>query len=174
MIVTLIGVLWVISERPDDESLHTRAHRRAGAALAGAAAVMQALGAITAKVGMRLPDGSDYDAIAATFIRSLAGVAGFAALIVITGRSRKLVAATRDARAMLLLTTGAVAGPVVGVVCFLASLQRVQTGITQTIISTIPVLLLPVAVFQKHERVTWRAVAGAVMAVGGVVVLCLT
>lgn len=174
MVVTLLGVLWVIVERPDDEALHTRAERRTGGLLAASAAFLQACGAITAKIGMRLPDGTDYDAVAATFIRSLAGVAGFVLLIVLTGRSRKLIAATKDGRAVALLTAGAIAGPVIGVVCFLASLQRVQTGITQTIIATIPVLLLPVAVLQKHERVTWRAAAGAVVAVGGVIVLCLT
>ncbi|MDB5325273.1 MAG: hypothetical protein JWM57_842, partial [Phycisphaerales bacterium] len=174
MVVTLLGVLWVISERPDDETPHTRAERRTGGLLAASAALLQAFGAITAKIGMRLPDGSDFDPIAATFIRSLAGVAGFALLIILSGRSRKLLAATKDGRAMALLTAGAVAGPVIGVVCFLASLQRVQTGITQTIIATIPVLLLPVAVLQKREHITWRAVAGAITAVAGVIVLCVT
>lgn len=174
MVITLAGVLWVIAERPEDEAPHTKRERQTGALFAGLAALLQALGALTAKIGMRLPDGTDFDPIAATFIRSLAGVAGFALLVIITGRSRKLAVATKDGRAMALLTAGAVAGPVLGVSCFLASLQRVPAGVTQTILATIPVVLLPVAAMQKHERVTWRAVAGAIVAVAGVIVLCLT
>jgi drug/metabolite transporter (DMT)-like permease len=174
MLITLSGVLWVIAERPDDEAPHTRRERQTGALFAGLAALLQALGALTAKIGMRLPDGNDFDPIAATFIRSLAGVAGFALLVVLSGRSRRLIESTRDGRAMALLTAGAVAGPVLGVSCFLASLQRVPAGITQTILATIPVVLIPVAALKKHERITWRAIAGAVIAVSGVIVLCLT
>lgn len=174
MAVTLIGVVWVIAERPDDEAVHSRRERRIGITLALIAAVMQPLGAASAAVGMRLPDGGQFDAMAATFIRVLAGVAGFLLLVPLSGRTRDAIAATRDGRTMTLLTAGAIAGPVLGVTFFLASLQHLPSGVTQTILATIPVLLLPVAMFQKHERVTWRAAAGAAVAVGGVVILCLT
>ncbi len=63
-------------------------------------------------------------------------------------------------------------GPVIGVTLFLASLQRVQAGVTQTIIATIPALMLPIAYFQKHERITTGQIVGTFVAVGGVIVLC--
>jgi drug/metabolite transporter (DMT)-like permease len=174
MAVTLIGVVWVIAERPNDEAVHTARERRIGIVLALVAAVMQPLGAASAAVGMTLPGGGQFDPMAATFIRVLAGVAGFVVLVPLSGRTRDVIAGVRDARAMTLLGLGALAGPVLGVTLFLASLQRLPSGVTQTILATIPVLLLPVAMFQKHERVTWRAAAGAMVAVGGVVILCLT
>ncbi|MGC4030430.1 MAG: EamA family transporter [Tepidisphaeraceae bacterium] len=171
--VTLGGVVWVIAERPDAEAPHSRKERQTGIVLALIAAVMQPLGATAATIGTKLPDGRLYDPMAATFIRVLTGFVLFATLTVAAGRGRRIAAATRNRPAMAVLTFGAICGPVLGVTFFLVSLQHTQTSVTQAILATIPVLLLPVAMLQKHERVTWRAALGACVAVGGVVVLCL-
>jgi drug/metabolite transporter (DMT)-like permease len=46
--------------------------------------------------------------------------------------------------------------------------------VPQTIVATVPVLMLPVVYFQRHERIGVRAVSGTCVALAGVVVLCLT
>ena len=172
MVVTLAGVAWVIAERGGKDAPHADRDRKTGATLALIAAAMQACGAITAKLGMALPDGSNFDPLAATFIRLVAGWASFVVFVSITRRWRGVATAIRDGRAMTLLSAGAVIGPVLGVACFLASLQRVQSGVTQTILATTPVLVLPFAAIQRHDRVSFRAILGALVAVAGVMLLC--
>ncbi|WP_224247165.1 DMT family transporter [Hyalangium gracile] len=174
MTLTLAGVMWVTLERSGSDAPHTRRDKRQGAVLALLAAVAQALGATTAAHGMRLEDGGQYDAMAATFIRAVAGAVCFGLLIAALGWGRRLMAGLKDRQAMIAVSCGAVMGPVLGVTFFLESLQHVQSGVTQTIASTVPVLMLPVVYFQRQERIGLRSISGACVAVAGVVVLCLT
>jgi drug/metabolite transporter (DMT)-like permease len=51
--------------------------------------------------------------------------------------------------------------------------QHTATGVAATIMAILPVLILPPAILLNRERVSPRAVAGAVLAVAGVAVLFL-
>ena len=55
----------------------------------------------------------------------------------------------------------------------LALLRRAGTGVAATIIATVPVLLIPVAILYFRERVTLREIFGSVVAVVGVGLLFL-
>lgn len=172
MLITLGGVMWVIRGRAvKEESPHSLRDVRIGVLLATLAALLQALGATTAKVGLRLPDGAPYNELAATFIRALAGASCFLVLILVTGRIGAVRKGVRDTPALLALSAGAVAGPVLGVSFFMASLARVPTSVTQTIIATMPVLMLPIAHYVNKERLTRTSIAGTFVAVIGVIVL---
>lgn len=172
MAVTLAGVTWVITERPASAE---PAHRvsRWGIVLGIIGAAGQAIGLVMGDHGMNQSDGSDYNPFAATFIRVLAGIAGFAILIVLAGWTDRTIRALRDRRAMALMLIGAVAGPFLGVSLLLASLHYIPAGVAQTITATVPVLLLPYAIFIRKERVSWRAAIGAIVTVAGVGLLML-
>ncbi|MGN6503959.1 MAG: DMT family transporter [Tepidisphaeraceae bacterium] len=173
ILVTLAGVTWVIAERSGREaSPHADREQRLGIALALIAAVLQACGAITAKLGMGRAAAAPFDPLAATFIRIFAGLVGFVLFVCVTGRWKRVAQGARDFTAVAYLSAGAVIGPVLGVACFLASLQRVPSGVTQTLIATTPVLVGPFAAFQRHDRVSLRATLGAIVAVVGVILLC--
>ena len=171
MALTLAGVTWVVSERtrahdPEEQVARHAPPRAVLLALVGA--IGQAVGLVLAKRGMRFYE----HPFAATQIRAAAGIVGFALLIVALRDTRRVVAALRDGRAMALLTLGAVAGPFLGVSLLLVSLQMgLATGIAQTLTSLVPVLVIPFVVLVRREHVTWRAVLGAFVAVGGVAVL---
>ena len=53
------------------------------------------------------------------------------------------------------------------------ALEHSPEGVVTTIIATMPVLILPLSVFHYHETVSFRAVAGALLAVAGVALLML-
>jgi drug/metabolite transporter (DMT)-like permease len=53
------------------------------------------------------------------------------------------------------------------------ALRRAPAGVVATIISTMPVLILPLSIFVFHEKVSLRAVGGAILAVAGVALLML-
>jgi len=65
-------------------------------------------------------------------------------------------------------TIGAFIGPFLGVSLSLYAVQRTITGIASTIMAIVPVLIIPLEVLIKKEKITFREVAGAIIAVGGV------
>ena len=115
----------------------------------------------------------DYDAMAATLIRALAAMCCYVILITLCRRWPAMVAALRYAKAMAVLTLGCVVGPCMGVAFSLVALRLAPTGVVATIIATMPVLILPFAILLHHEKVSLRAVGGAMIAVGGVAMLML-
>ncbi len=129
-------------------------------------AVGQAGGLVLSKFGM-----AAYDPFASTQIRVIAGLAGYLVLFTAVGWWRRVPAALRDRRAMGLTTVGAFFGPFLGVSLSLVSVQLIPTGIAASLMATTPVLIIPVVVFSGRERVGLGGVAGAVLAVAGVVLL---
>ena len=167
--ITLAGVLWVVLEQPDEDGrLRPPQHWRLGIALAVFAAAMQAVGLVFSKEGI-----GDYDAVAATLIRGLAALPGYVVVITLSRRWPAMLAAARHVPAMLALGAGAVLGPFAGVAMYMVALRHAPTGVVATIIATMPVLILPFSIFIYHERVSPRAVGGAILAVVGVALLVL-
>jgi len=78
-----------------------------------------------------------------------------------------------DRRAFLLMLLGALFGPVLGVTFSFIGVSRTDGAVAATIMATSPVLMLPVVRVLYRERLSWRAVGGAVIAVGGVAMLFL-
>jgi len=167
MIVTLSGVMWVTLERPNGGDKAPRpGHFQLGVLLAVAAALTHAVGTVLSRKGI-----GQYDAVAATFIRVLGGLAGYVLLVTVVGRWRTVLAATRQRKAMLIVLFGSLVGPFVGVVFYMVALRHCYAGVVATIISTTPVLILPFAVFVHREKVSLRAVAGALLSLAGVALL---
>ena len=84
-----------------------------------------------------------------------------------------VIAAVRDLRAVGILTFGAAVGPFIGVALNMVALRYAPSGIVATIIATMPVLVLPFSILVYHEKVSLRAVGGAIVAVAGVAMLML-
>jgi drug/metabolite transporter (DMT)-like permease len=169
MLITLAGVLWVVLEQRDgDEHPHARKTLRYGLFLAGVATVVQSFGMVLAKDGV-----AGYDPAASALIRILGALVGYFFLITVLGRWRPMVAASRRSKPMLMLLGGAVVGPFVGVSMCMLALQKCHEGVVTTILATIPVMILPFSVYLFGERVSPRAIGGALVAAAGVAVLML-
>lgn len=171
MMLTLSGVAWVVLEKGRSEGEiegddSAKAHPRSGLALAFLGAVGQAVGLVLSKLGMK-----DYDPFAATQIRVIAGTLGIAALFFALRWWGRVLKGVRHREGMALAALGAFAGPFLGVSLSLIAVQRAQTGVVATIMATVPVLIIPVMVLVYKEKVSTRAVLGAVVAVGGVALL---
>lgn len=170
MAVTLAGILWVILESPDQEtgergSCHRMTLR--GGLYALLATVAQALATVLCRVGMR----SMTSAVAATEIRLVAGLLCFMVLIPLMGRTGQVVEAFRDRRAMAIMTVGALVGPFVGVSLLMYAVKLIPAGLAQTFVSLSPVIVIPASALVFKERVSRRAIGGAVLAVVGVALL---
>jgi drug/metabolite transporter (DMT)-like permease len=184
MVLTVVGIAIVVTVRkeirgpdlaippvsqPDHKALRLAAyHRVRGMWFAVLGAFGQALGLVLSRYGA-----PTYDPFGATQIRALAGMLGFAVLFTVTRRWHRIGVAMRDRKAMTFVTSGAFFGPFLGVSLGLFAAQRAGTGIAATLIATVPVILIPVAIFKDHERVGLQEVIGVVTAVAGVAILFL-
>jgi drug/metabolite transporter (DMT)-like permease len=165
--VTLAGVGWVVLEEPEGGQLpHDRRVLALGTMLAVLGAMGQAVGNVLSKKGL-----GDYDPVAATFIRVLGSLAGYFVLATLLRQWTVVATATRNGRAMLIVTLGAIVGPFLGVILYMIALGKCQAGVVATIVSTMPVLILPFSIVLYRERVSWRAAGGAVLSVVGVAML---
>jgi drug/metabolite transporter (DMT)-like permease len=74
---------------------------------------------------------------------------------------------------MAILTFGSFVGPFLGVILCMVSLRYCHAGVVSTIINTMPVLILPFLIVMYHEKVSLRALGGAVLSVLGVAMLMM-
>lgn len=168
MIVTICGIVIVVGTRRNSQVQHTDNRMMAGILFALGGAVGQAVGLVISKMGME-----SFDAVAATQIRVIAGAAGFAVIFSLTGQWCTVGIAVRNRIAMKGILLGSVFGPFLGVSFSLLAVQNTQAGIASTIMSIVPVLIIPPAVIIFKEKLTIREIAGSVVAVAGVSILLL-
>ena len=169
MAVTLAGVMWVITETPAAHGHPEPVYRFnvRGGLLALLGSLGQAAGMVLAKLG--LPGVKS--PFAATEIRLLGGTACFVLLILALRWHPAVFRALRDRRAMATLGVGAVAGPFLGVTLIMFAIARIPTGLAQTFASLTPVLILPFMAVLYRERISPRALGGALVACAGVALL---
>jgi drug/metabolite transporter (DMT)-like permease len=174
MIVTLVGISIVILKRETPEDPESRKikfttnYNVKGILLAFGGAIGQGVGLVLSKKGM-----GDYDAFAASHIRVIAGMIGFAVIFLIAGQYPKVWKALRHKSAMKRITLGSFFGPFLGVSFSLIAIKHTQAGIAATLMAIVPVLIIPPAIFLFHEKVNWKEVIGAIITVGGVALFFL-
>jgi drug/metabolite transporter (DMT)-like permease len=168
MVVTLLGIALVILERPAEGTALTTSKPLAGLLCACGGVVGQSAGLVLSKYGM-----GSYDAFAATEIRQIAGIGGFALLFFFLRAWPQVFRALRNGKAMAGISTGAFFGPFLGVSFSLLAIQNAVTGVASTIMALTPVLIILPAVVVFREKVTAKEVLGAFVAVAGVAILFL-
>jgi drug/metabolite transporter (DMT)-like permease len=170
--ITLTGIALVIFTRTPGATSNAKQGKGSfsmsyplkGIILGIVAAAGQGAGLVLSKYGMR-----SYDPFAASHIRVISGFVGFAILFFVFRKFKELPTSFRDIKAMKWLLVGSVFGPFLGVSFSLMAVQNTSAGIAQTIMSLVPVLIIPPAVLINKEKVTTREIIGAIIAVTGVV-----
>jgi len=176
MILTLIGIAIVVLRRTEGESNRIRTKHKSvkfsypikGLLLAFGGAAGQGIGLVLSKYGMK-----DYDAFAASQIRVLTGALGFALLFCILRMWNKVGIAIKDRTVMKRLAIGSFFGPFLGVSFSLLAVQNTSAGIASTIMAIVPVLIIPPALIINKEKLKWKEVMGAILAVIGVAIFFL-
>ncbi|MFH1462839.1 MAG: DMT family transporter [Pseudomonadota bacterium] len=166
MALTVGGVAWVVAERGragGDGAPAPRRYPLPGVLLAVGGALGQAVGLIMARHVM-----AGVYPFEASFVRIVAGVLGFAIVLAGARWWPRTVAALRDGRAMGLAWIGAFFGPFLGVAASLAAVRWTDAGTASTLMSIVPVLMIPMSVLVFREQVGLRAGLGSLVAVGGV------
>jgi drug/metabolite transporter (DMT)-like permease len=68
---------------------------------------------------------------------------------------------------------GALVGPVLGVTLSMMAVTYTQAGIAQTLMSLMPIFILPTMWILYRQKTSWRGILGALVAVLGVAILFL-
>jgi drug/metabolite transporter (DMT)-like permease len=139
-----------------------------GSLLAFGGAVGQAAGLVLSKKGMQ-----DMDAFSATQIRIMVGMLGFVIVITAFKRWKHLLGSLKDLKAMKFMTLGSFTGPFLGVSLSLLAVQHTGTGIAATLMALTPVMIIPLAILLKKEKISAIEIIGALVSVGGVALFFL-
>jgi len=154
------------AQSPSLKSSSQFRHPIRGVLLAFGGALGQAAGLILSKHGA-----PSFNPFAATQIRCMAGILGFTAVVLATRHGAQLMAAVRDRKAMRIILLGSFFGPFLGVSLSLLAIQHTSTGVASTIMALVPVLIIWPSHLLFHEPVRLREILGALIAVGGTVLL---
>ncbi|GAB4372210.1 MAG: DMT family transporter [Calditrichia bacterium] len=170
IIITLAGVSWVVSERtPDPLGGHKRVSLK-GILWGVLAALGQAVGLIFAKKGLI----AEIHPLLATLIRMVGATLVLWPISLMSGRVKNPIRLfTRDTTALKLVFIGVIFGPFLGVTLSLVSVKYTDTGVAATLMSVVPVVMIPLVILIEKERPSWRAVLGACITVLGVAILFL-
>lgn len=187
MCITSAGIAMSVLSKPEsgEKKLQMKLPLR-GVIYGIIAGVGQGVGLVFSKQGMLLYQehlastadqltafDSFYMSFASTMIRCLVALAGF--MLMYAWQSKQndadffsLRRTFSNRRIFWLATLSTVAGPFIGVALSLAASLYTSTGITQTIMSLVPVLILYPSHLLFKTRVTFLEVLGAIISVCGV------
>ncbi|MFZ4739938.1 MAG: DMT family transporter [Bacteroidales bacterium] len=161
--LTLTGISLVILTRKSGQKLFSVTHSIRGLLFAFLGAVGQAIGLVFSKVGM-----GSYNAFAATQIRIITGIIGFALVITLWKKWSNVGAALKNTKAMKRIGIGSIFGPFLGVSFSLYAVQHANAGIASTIMSIVPILIIPPAIMIMKQKVSTKEIIGAIISVIGV------
>jgi drug/metabolite transporter (DMT)-like permease len=181
--VILVGV--AIALAPTDHMKISARDWRIGIAASTLAALFGALGAVVIRKGYAAIQlsGLQVDAGTTGYQRVLGGIlVPTIALLIFKWRSAHAhgpafasdtlhISRTKWTRLWPWVLANALAGQTLGVTCMQWALKTTQAGIVTAIIATTPLVLLPMTRIIEGEKIGFRAVAGALVAVGGVIAL---
>lgn len=180
MLVTISGIaISVFSKKEDSKSLQIKVPIK-GIIYGLIAGIGQGVGLVFSKIGMMhysagIEGIANYSMVmpfAATMIRSLVAIVGFGILYAgmrAIGKERhsmRLLFSSK--RIFWLATISTIFGPFVGVALSLAATMFTSTGITQTLMALIPVLILWPSHLIFHTKITPMEILGAIISVCGV------
>ena len=165
--VTLAGVIWVATDKKDNKIDTREGSKVIGILMGIGGAAGQAIGLVLAKEGM----GESFDPMSATLIRMILAAVAIWIVALFRGELISTVKAPQSKKAVGALLGASFLGPTLGVWLSLLAVKHTAAGIAATIMSTFPIVVIPLAMVFYKEQPTYRSVIGAVVAVAGVAML---
>lgn len=168
ILLTISGILLVVYKHNDNDNVHHKITFK-GLVYAILAALGQSVGFILSKEALNI---SEIDGFVAAFYRIAISAIAF---LIIGIASKKYHNPVRvflsNKKALLLTFIGSVTGPFLGIALSLLSIKYTTVGVSSTIMSIVPILMLPVQKFYYKEHITIKAIIGAIITVVGTSIL---
>ena len=172
--LVLIGL--IIALLPTKNSLTFLKGKGLGMITALIAGIGQGVGATTSRIAENkaLENGLSISAASQAFQRVFAGMIF---LLIIHIIKKKIFTSGTDSgtsKVFHWLVFAAIFGPVLGVTCFQQSLKTMTSGESMAIISTSPLILIPLAYFFEQDTPTKKSIFGTLLAIFGVIGITLS
>jgi drug/metabolite transporter (DMT)-like permease len=191
MALCLSGVTLVVLERQEPEDDRTpkkkgrekrwsaeeaRKRKIYGVILGTAGSVAQGFGLVISKYGM-LDAASDnaapLDPLSATFMRIIVAVIFFWVAMLFVRKMPEVMKGFKDRKALGSMFGGAIVGPFLGVWLSMVAVSYALAGIAATLMSLMPIMIIPIVWLLYRQGTNWRGIIGAVIAIIGVAVIFL-
>lgn len=167
ILLTLIGVAWVITERTPGVAI-SLTHPMRGITWGLLAALSQAVGSVLSRYALLQ---SDITPLWSALIRISAGaLTTFILLLLNSTKSQKDRKIIWSRRLIGIITLTAFGSTYLGIYLQQTSLAFIPVGISQTLTSTSPLFVLPIAA-ALGEKISFRAILGVWIAMGGISLL---
>ncbi|MCT7957951.1 DMT family transporter [Laspinema palackyanum] len=166
MLITIIGVAWTIAERVSGTNSTTPL--LPGVSLGLLAALAQAVGAVLSRAALAQ---TAIDPLWSTLIRLLAGVS-LLLLWMLWKQGRQVLTGLGSQRLLAIVFITSFFSTYLGIWLQQISLKFAPAGIAQTLSSTSPIFVLPLAI-ALGEFISIRAILGAVVSLVGIALLFL-
>ncbi|MDD5772428.1 MAG: DMT family transporter [bacterium] len=160
-IFTIAGVTWVLFESAPMEKL--KENWISGVKYALLSSFCMSLGIIFAKIGV-----SSTSALQGTLIRFLFSVIGLTLWGTATREIKNWLLPFKNIRSLKLLLLTVFIAVFGGFWLFLVALKYIDASIATILNSTTPLFILPMVVFISKEKISPRAIIGAVIAIAGI------
>jgi drug/metabolite transporter (DMT)-like permease len=175
MVVTLTGIVVVLQEREDvlEEKMGANRRKRWGLFFGLISAMGQGFGVVLSKKGMYVGVSTAMDPMSAALMRMLWAGLFVWACVVLAGKLPEVQKAAGNREGIKYTAAGALVGPFLGMTISMVAIADAQAGVAQTLMSLMPVFIIPVIWIIYKERTSRRGILGAVVAVVGVALLFL-
>jgi len=170
MLLTLAGILIVVIEKNQntDNNISTN---KIGIFYGFLGALGQASGLIFAKFAFQ---GGDLNGFSASFIRLFSASLIILPLAATFRRYKNPVRIySKDSYSRKVILIGTIFGPVLGITLSLVAIEYTKVGIASTLMATMPIIMLPISRFYFKEKLEWKAIIGAFVAVVGAAIIFL-
>ncbi|MBX3043548.1 MAG: DMT family transporter [Candidatus Kapabacteria bacterium] len=169
VLVTLTGIAVVVMEKPNAENKFKTTRKGLMYALLGAAG--QAIGLIFAKGAYSY---GDIHSLTATFVRIASAAIVMLPLGILFKKYKNPIKLYfKERKTFNLVILGSIIGPYLGISLSFVALTNTKIGIAATLMSTVPVIVLPLTWYFYKEKLTFISIAGAFITVAGVSMLFL-
>ena len=173
--ITLIGIAVVLLEKEEsmEDRLPTRKRKTWGVLFATVSAMGQGFGVALSKRGMYSGASEAMNPVSAALIRMLLAGSFVWACALLAGKLTEVHQAAGDREGIKYAAAGAVSGPFVGMTLSMIAVAQAAAGVAQTLMSLMPVIIIPVIWLAYREKTNWRGILGAIVAIAGVAILFL-
>jgi drug/metabolite transporter (DMT)-like permease len=165
--LTIGGVAWVIAERTPDPvgtSSMATSHSTQGVVYGLLAALAQAGGAVLSRAALLETNVSP---LWSTLVRLVGGIAVLTGLLLVRRSLWQGFKPLRSGRFLAIVTATSFAGTYLGIWLQQIALKYTKAGIAQSLSATSPLFVIPLAIW-SGEPVSFRAILGVLVALGGV------
>lgn len=171
MAIALGGVAWVSSQSNAAQQKLSGRQYALGILFAVIASGGQAFGLLTAKIGLA----NNFPSISGVLMRMSAAALAIWIWTFLAGQAGPTIQKLKlHPTAVKYILIASFVGPFLGVWLSLVSVQLTENlGVASTLQSLPPIFLIPISYYVFKEKLTWRAVLGTLVTLGGVAILFL-